>query len=132
MGTTLKMMNECKDFQVLHSVLFLTLPLFSKLLSIRFMSFSFRNDISTKNRISNYPIFCNKVYHLTVQTKYDYLSKSAFNDQKDMTENKLLINTSQQLFYFLLIATWQFTFRYNDHFTFINRSWLCKVFVCFT
>ena len=73
-------------------------------------------------------INCN---HLTGQTKYDYLSKSAVRPQGHDKE-KLLINTSQLLIYFLLIAIWQFTFGYNDHFTFINCSWLCKDFVCFT
>ena len=68
-------------------------------------------------------INCN---HSTGHTKWEYY------DHKDMIEKKLLINTSQLLFYFLLIAVWQFTFGYNDHFTFINCSWLCKDFVCFT
>ena len=45
-------------------------------------------------------INCN---HLTGQTKYDYLSKSAVRSQGHDKE-KLLINTSQLLIYFLLIA----------------------------
>ena len=78
-------------------------------------------------------INCN---HWTGHTKWEYLFEISiplwFLRPQGHDREKLLLNTSQLLFYFLLIAIWQFTFGYNDHFTFINCSWLCKDFVCFT